>query len=102
MQNFTLFVGRIGLSLIFILSGIGKVMAYHATEKVLIAHGLPPGLLPLVIFAELGGGLAILCGLDRKSTRLNSSHPSISYAVFCLKKKKTTKDQYSETEYVTD
>src|SRR5438876_2042774 len=27
-------------------------------------------------------------GQDRKSTRLNSSHPSISYAVFCLKKKK--------------
>src|SRR4051812_49857323 len=27
-------------------------------------------------------------GLDRKSTRLNSSHMSISYAVFCLKKKK--------------
>src|SRR5689334_24383530 len=28
---------------------------------------------------------------DRKSTRLNSSHSSISYAVFCLKKKKTIK-----------
>src|SRR5713226_10181552 len=28
------------------------------------------------------------CSRDRKSTRLNSSHPSISYAVFCLKKKK--------------
>src|SRR5690348_18096007 len=28
---------------------------------------------------------------DRKSTRLNSSHPSISYAVFCLKKKKKHK-----------
>src|SRR5436305_11917659 len=28
---------------------------------------------------------------DRKSTRLNSSHVRISYAVFCLKKKKTTK-----------
>src|SRR6266581_6939434 len=28
-------------------------------------------------------------GRDRKSTRLNSSHPSISYAVFCLKKKNT-------------
>src|SRR5690348_18021722 len=27
---------------------------------------------------------------DRKSTRLNSSHPSISYAVFCLKKKNNT------------
>src|SRR5437867_6379337 len=31
---------------------------------------------------------AVLCGLlDRKSTRLNSSHRTISYAVFCLKKK---------------
>src|SRR5690242_21312692 len=30
-------------------------------------------------------------GLDRKSTRLNSSHMSISYAVFCLKKKKKKK-----------
>src|SRR5690348_18223797 len=31
---------------------------------------------------------------DRKSTRLNSSHPSISYAVFCLKKKKNTTHTY--------
>src|SRR5438876_5968300 len=31
---------------------------------------------------------------DRKSTRLNSSHPSISYAVFCLKKKKKMTNQY--------
>src|SRR5438876_4697301 len=30
---------------------------------------------------------------DRKSTRLNSSHPSISYAVFCLKKKKKKKQK---------
>src|SRR2546427_8599069 len=30
--------------------------------------------------------------LDRKSTRLNSSHSQISYAVFCLKKKKNKKD----------
>src|SRR5574337_1371411 len=30
------------------------------------------------------------CEPDRKSTRLNSSHHSISYAVFCLKKKKNT------------
>src|SRR5690348_17473044 len=31
---------------------------------------------------------------DRKSTRLNSSHPSISYAVFCLKKKKIRQNIY--------
>src|SRR5438876_6664362 len=34
--------------------------------------------------------------LDRKSTRLNSSHPSISYAVFCLKKKTVTKAEETE------
>src|SRR3712207_7934917 len=32
-------------------------------------------------------------GEDRKSTRLNSSHANISYAVFCLKKKKNKKDR---------
>src|SRR5690606_40307802 len=31
---------------------------------------------------------------DRKSTRLNSSHVKISYAVFCLKKKKTTQNEH--------
>src|SRR5688572_32203235 len=35
--------------------------------------------------------------LDRKSTRLNSSHSQISYAVFCLKKKKKIKQQYTTT-----
>src|SRR5438067_8989330 len=35
--------------------------------------------------------------VDRKSTRLNSSHVSISYAVFCLKKKKTRKFRLSFT-----
>src|SRR6266487_5487907 len=41
---------------------------------------------------------------DRKSTRLNSSHPSISYAVFCLKKKKRNGEPavliLSVTDYV--
>src|SRR6266487_5144424 len=44
--------------------------------------------------AVLGPGGDHCCeAADRKSTRLNSSHPSISYAVFCLKKKKNTKKQ---------
>src|SRR6266540_6141417 len=34
-----------------------------------------------------------LAGIDRKSTRLNSSHITISYAVFCLKKKKKKKNK---------
>src|SRR3712207_7268124 len=37
---------------------------------------------------EIGALTVMTIGLDRKSTRLNSSHANISYAVFCLKKKK--------------
>src|SRR2546430_10518957 len=38
------------------------------------------------------GGSPSSTASDRKSTRLNSSHSQISYAVFCLKKKKNTKN----------
>src|SRR5690625_6498817 len=37
--------------------------------------------------------------LDRKSTRLNSSHVASSYAVFCLKKKRSTRSQYAHDTY---
>src|SRR2546430_13686008 len=37
---------------------------------------------------------------DRKSTRLNSSHSQISYAVFCLKKKKNTKCIYTHYSHI--
>src|SRR5205085_11918152 len=37
----------------------------------------------------------VLCGRDRKSTRLNSSHSQISYAVFCLKKKNKKKHTHN-------
>src|SRR2546426_7707602 len=40
-------------------------------------------------------------GEDRKSTRLNSSHLVISYAVFCLKKKKKTADHIHSHDRVT-
>src|SRR2546427_4333588 len=39
------------------------------------------------------GLLPVVLPLDRKSTRLNSSHSQISYAVFCLKKKKKHKQR---------
>src|SRR3712207_8603801 len=42
------------------------------------------------VVASNSGGVAVMVtapGTDRKSTRLNSSHANISYAVFCLKKK---------------
>src|SRR5690242_21421951 len=57
-----------------------------ADQRVPDAPGVPP--------APLGNRAAALPAYvggqgDRKSTRLNSSHMSISYAVFCLKKKNT-------------
>src|SRR2546422_4594277 len=43
-------------------------------------------------FAQvMHGPFCSACKVDRKSTRLNSSHGYISYAVFCLKKKKNNK-----------
>src|SRR2546426_3081221 len=46
---------------------------------------------PQISFASRRRRWAIVLDRDRKSTRLNSSHLVISYAVFCLKKKKKTK-----------
>src|SRR5256886_11480636 len=45
-------------------------------------------------------GNPVLAGTDRKSTRLNSSHSQISYAVFCLKKKnKHSLVPYGDVDY---
>src|SRR3989442_8774269 len=62
---------------IFLGLGIGcKQQCFLAEEEFNKAHGLPA---------------------DRKSTRLNSSHVRISYAVFCLKKKKNTRTKSLES-----
>src|SRR5258705_1845786 len=45
----------------------------------------------------LSGGAFFFCFSDRKSTRLNSSHLGISYAVFFLKKKKETLEDRTDT-----
>src|SRR3712207_8994270 len=55
-----------------------------------VLHRRPPDerdavAVPLLVHGAEGAG-----GQDRKSTRLNSSHANISYAVFCLKKKEPT------------
>src|SRR5258708_21671931 len=46
---------------------------------------------------EMNNG-CVCCTVDRKSTRLNSSHQIISYAVFCLKKKKKKETNYTVIE----
>src|SRR5690625_6739148 len=44
--------------------------------------------------------MLLIVGLDRKSTRLNSSHVAISYAVFCLKKKKSSTSTQHEANSI--
>jgi len=59
-------LGRIGLSMIFIISGYGKIAGYAATQQYMESGGVPGALLPLVIALELGGGLAILAGVGTR------------------------------------
>ncbi|QCO66844.1 DoxX family protein [Luteimonas yindakuii] len=63
MNNTAILAGRIGLSLIFILSGLSKISGFAATQGYMDSMGVPGALLPLVIALELGGGLAVLAGL---------------------------------------
>src|SRR2546421_1218851 len=64
--------------------GLGVVICKPFGYEALCAHRC------VRAFAEAAVELGVpTLRLDRKSTRLNSSHDQISYAVFCLKKKKT-------------
>src|SRR5690606_39649328 len=67
-----------------------------AYDLVILDWNLPDGSGLALCRALVDGSLPTLDGerprvLDRRSTRLNSSHVKISYAVFCLKKKKNTR-----------
>src|SRR5258705_555932 len=77
-----------------------SLICSKALEQVLTGLGCPRSqvadpvavLLAYVTFYDQrGGGIETSFKGDRKSTRLNSSHLGISYAVFCLKKKKRQK-----------
>src|SRR5256885_8446892 len=60
------------------------------TRPVRIVVGFPAGSFTDTIARALSEPLSKSLGQDRKSTRLNSSHLVISYAAFCLTKKKTS------------
>lgn len=70
-------LGRALIATIFILAGVGKITGYAGSQAYMESMGVPGALLPLVILAELGGGIAILLGL---LTRL----AAIGLAVFCV------------------
>src|SRR5438876_11724757 len=80
------------LLLSFTVFGFGNLMNAAIYPILLVDHFNAPNSF-VGYMTALQWGAAIIAyyvwgRIDRKSTRLNSSHPSISYAVFCLKKKK--------------
>src|SRR5690606_41445360 len=74
----------------------GKSLLKRITDEALAVSDHPVtvvlGAYHETIAKELSGSKAMI--VDRKSTRLNSSHVKISYAVFCLKKKKEKNEKY--------
>jgi putative oxidoreductase len=62
IQTLSAPLGRLLLSLIFIVSGVGKIGAYAGTQAYMDSMGVPGVLLPLVIALEILGGLAIIAG----------------------------------------
>jgi putative oxidoreductase len=66
MDRFLNLAARILMSQIFIISGVGKITGYAGTQAYMAKMGVPGALLPLVILTELGGGLALLFGLQTK------------------------------------
>src|SRR5688572_31067631 len=70
------------------------------SEAVRVGVGLPLGDLAAIL-GQGDGPLLVLVQRDRKSTRLNSSHSQISYAVFCLKKKKFSLLSHYQVEEAT-
>lgn len=78
MKDFASLGARVLLALIFIVAGWGKLGAgYAGTQQYMESMGVAGAMLPLVIFAELGGGLGILLGA---LTRLAAA----GLAAFCL------------------
>jgi putative oxidoreductase len=81
MQSLNALVGRFGLSLIFILSGIAKISAFAGTQQYMASAGVPGFLLPLVIALEVGGGLAILAGAFTRSVAIALALFSVASAI---------------------
>lgn len=81
MNAYPSLFGRIGLSLIFIISGWGKIAGYAATQGYMESAGVPGALLPLVIALELGGGLALVAGFGTRWVALALAAFSVASAV---------------------
>lgn len=77
LQAPVLLVARLLLAYIFIIAGWGKLTGYADSLGYMAAFGVPGALLPLVILAELGGGILLIVGFQTRIV-------SLLLAGFCL------------------
>lgn len=73
--------GRVLIATIFLLAGMNKLSAYEGTAGWMDAMGVPGSLLPLVIFAEIAGALAIIIGFQTRLAALGLAVFSIASAL---------------------
>ncbi|MCB1583954.1 MAG: DoxX family protein [Marinicella sp.] len=66
IQQHSSFIGRLFLSLLFLIAGINKLTGYEGTAAYMQAMGVPSMLLPLVILTEIGGAIAIMVGFKTR------------------------------------
>ncbi|WP_348654637.1 DoxX family protein [uncultured Psychrobacter sp.] len=69
-QDISMLLGRVFLSLMFIVSGFNKITDYAGTQGYMESMGVPALMLPLVIILELLGGIAILIGFKTRIVAL--------------------------------
>jgi putative oxidoreductase len=70
VKNVSELAGRILLSVLFLLSGLGKIGAYAGTAAYMSSVGVPSVLLPVVIATEVLGAIAIILGWQTRVTAL--------------------------------
>ena len=70
VKNVAELAGRSLLSVLFLLSGFGKIGAYAATAAYMSSFAVPSALLPVVIAAEVLGAIAIILGWQTRVTAL--------------------------------
>jgi putative oxidoreductase len=77
MKNVAMFLGRVLLASLFLISGAAKILNFEGTQIYMDIMGMPGSILPLVLLLEIGGGLCLIIGVFLRTA-------AVFLALFCL------------------
>ncbi len=66
IENYSSLIGRLLISIMFLMAGVSKISGYEGTQGYMEAMGVPGDLLPLVIAVEILGAVAIIIGYQTR------------------------------------